>query len=77
MNPNQIRLIRTADQSEGINLFKGRLIQLTDEHDLVRSLVDIGIPITVLTPKNNFRQISPVVGEDIWIQCPYESIEVF
>ena len=77
VNPNQIKLIRTADHAAGENIFKGRLIQLTDEHDLVRSLVNIGIPITVLTSKINFKQISPAVGEEVWIQCPPESIEIF
>ena len=77
VNPNQIKLIKTVDQARGVNIFKGRLIQLTDEHDLVRSLVDIGIPITVLTPKKVFKQVLPAVGEDICIQCPPESIDVF
>ena len=77
VNPTQIKMGTTANQVTGENSFKGRLIQLTDEHDLVRSLVDIGIPITVLIPRNDFIQSSPVVGEDVWIQCPLESIEVF
>jgi hypothetical protein len=59
------------------NTFKGKLIQLTDEELRVRALVDVGIPLSVLIPKPVFRDQRLGMGEEVWLTCPAEGIEVF
>lgn len=77
IDPGAVKIShRESDISEE-NTFKGRLIQLTDEQGRVRALVDVGIPLSVLIPKEMFRRKQLAMGEEIWLTCPVESIEVF
>ena len=59
------------------NSFKGTLVQLADEQTRVRALVDIGIPMSVLIPKQVFKSLHLQLGEKVWLYCPEESIDVF
>ncbi|MDB9822991.1 ATP-binding cassette domain-containing protein [Deltaproteobacteria bacterium] len=77
INPGAI--IITRDSNNNIskeNIFKGKLIQLTDEKSRVRALVDIGIPLSVLIPKELIRELDLGLGEDVWITCLPESFEI-
>jgi hypothetical protein len=52
-------------------------MQLTDEQRRVRALVDIGIPLSVLIPKQVMSDLNLVLGEDVWISCLSEGFEIF
>ncbi|MBT8407901.1 MAG: ABC transporter ATP-binding protein [Deltaproteobacteria bacterium] len=56
------------------NTFCGKLIQLTDERNRVRALVDVGIPLSVLIPKEEFVNMRLGPGEPVCLTCPTESI---
>jgi hypothetical protein len=68
----------TLDEGEAIteNTFCGKLIQLTDERNRVRALVDVGIPLSVLIPKEQFKTMCLSPGEAICLTCPTESIQI-
>lgn len=76
INPSAVEMGRGPNESHKDNCFKGRLVQLTDEQDRVRALVDVGIPISILISKERFRTMSIAMGESIWLTCPPQSIEV-
>ena len=76
VNPQMIKMFPDRDVSSGDNGFVGRLIQLTDEGDDVRALVDIGIPISILLGKEEYKQSQILTGEQVALVCPPESIEV-
>ena len=76
VNPKMIKMFPARDVSSGDNGFVGRIIQLTDEGDDVRALVDIGIPISVLLGKEEYKQSKILTGEKVALVCPPESIEV-
>jgi tungstate transport system ATP-binding protein len=59
------------------NAFQGRLVQLSDEQSRVRALVDVGMLLNVLVPRQVFKGMDVGVGDDVWITCPTECIEVF
>jgi len=59
------------------NSFKGTLLQLTNEQSKVRALVDVGIPLSVLVPKEVFKSLHLDLGEEVRLYCPEESIDVF
>jgi tungstate transport system ATP-binding protein len=58
------------------NTFCGRLIQLTDEQSRIRALVDVGIPLSVLIPKEQFKNMCLSPGEAVCLTCPIESIKL-
>jgi tungstate transport system ATP-binding protein len=58
------------------NTFCGKLIQLTDERSRVRALVDVGIPLSVLIPKEQFENMCLSPGEPVCLTCPTESIKI-
>jgi tungstate transport system ATP-binding protein len=76
IDPRAVKLNQKGSPSK-TNNFKGTLIQLADEKTSVRALVDIGIPLIVLIPKQVFKSLHLQLGEKVWLYCPEESIDVF
>ena len=77
IDPIGAKISLKGEGSPEENTLRGKLIQLTDERRRVRALVDVGIPLSVLIPKEDFREQRLEMGEDVWLTCPVESIEVF
>lgn len=59
------------------NTVKGKIIQLNEERIHVRALVDAGLPLNVLIPKESFNRHDMGIGDDVWVTCPVESIDIF
>ncbi|MDH3345289.1 MAG: ATP-binding cassette domain-containing protein [Desulfobacteraceae bacterium] len=59
------------------NTVKGKIIQLNEERIHVRALVDAGVPLNVLIPKESFNRQDMGIGDDVWVTCPVESIDIF
>ena len=59
------------------NIVKGKIIQLNEERIHVRALVDAGLPLNVLIPKESFNRHDMGIGDDVWVTCPVESIDIF
>jgi tungstate transport system ATP-binding protein len=76
INPNTIQVSQTADDPPPPNSFKGRLLQLSDEKNKVRALVDIGLPLCVLISKEDLAAMSLDMGSTVWLTCPPDSIEI-
>ena len=77
IKPNQIKIRPFFKNPSEINTYKGRLLQLTHEKNCVRALVDVGIPLSVLIPHEDFATMPLQLGEDVWLTCPPESIGFF
>jgi len=77
IDPKAVKLNHKGSGPSMYNSFKGTLIQLTDEQTRVRALVDIGIPMSVLIPKEVFKSLHLNLGEKVRLYCPKESIDVF
>jgi hypothetical protein len=58
-----------------VNL-KGVLVQLTDEQHHVRIVCDIGIPLNILLPKEEFREKILHVGEEVDVNFSTEAIRI-
>ena len=76
IDPKAILVSQTAGDPPPENSFKGRLLQLTDEKNKVRALVDVGLPLCVLISKKDLAAMSLGVGSSIWLTCPPDSIEI-
>ena len=77
IDPDSVKILTTERDLPSENTLPGRVIQFTDGKDTVRVLVDVGIPLSVLIPKTEFRQLDATVGDEVWLVCPRSSITVF
>jgi tungstate transport system ATP-binding protein len=77
VKPIAIKISKRDPVASSENLFRGRLVQLTDERKRVRALVDIGIPLNVLIPKDAMGNMRLVIGEEVCLSWPMDAIEFF
>jgi tungstate transport system ATP-binding protein len=77
IDPKAVKLNQKRSSPSMHNSFQGTLIQLADEQTRVRALVDMGIPMSVLISKEVFKSLHLDLGEEVWLYCPEESIDVF
>ena len=77
IDPERINIWREEGDRSSKNTFTGRLIQLTDENSRVRALMDVGIMLSVLIPKERLDDLDIRIGMRLWVGCPEQSIEVF
>jgi len=77
IDPSAVKISQNQGNASLENTFQGKLIQLTDQQSRVRVLVDVGIPLSVLMPKEMFGSLGLGMGDDVWLTCPQQSIQVF
>ena len=77
IDPTMLRISKGISNTSEDNTFKGTLIQLSSEQGKVRALVDVGIPLSVLIPKEELEDLQLSVDENVFLTCPEEGIEVF
>ena len=77
IDPERINIWREEGDRSSKNTFTGRLIQLTDENSRVRALMDVGVMLSVLIPKERLDDLEIRIGMRLWVGCPEQSIEVF
>lgn len=77
LDPERIKIRQGDGDRSSKNAFTGRLIQLTDENSRVRALLDVGIMLSALIPKERLDDLDIRIGMRVWVRCPEESIEVF
>jgi tungstate transport system ATP-binding protein len=70
IDPVGVKINRNAES--GYNI-KGKVIQLTDEKDYVRALIDIGVPLSIIVNRADL----PGIGEEVLLVFDPERIEVF
>lgn len=77
INPLKIKIIKNGGSysAGGRTFLTGRLMQLTSEGEMVRVLVDAGIPLSLIVEKRNDSLLGLMVGETVYIECTEESIE--
>jgi len=77
IDPLKIKILNHQNHDPAKNIFKGRIVQLTDEADFIRSICDIGIPLNILLPKEELKDTRFFIGGEVEIYCPEEDIRVF
>ncbi len=76
VDPKMAKVWPAQDDAAGDNGFIGQVVQLTDEGDDVRVLIDIGVPISVLLEKKAYKQTPILTGDRVVVVCPPESIKI-
>ncbi len=76
IDPLKIALFAPQEAVEHENLFQGRLIELAQEHTLVRAVVHVGVPLYILLPGKVLKQKGLTVGDPVAVFCPPEAVHV-
>ena len=77
IDPLQIKLLRDPDIRFEKNIFKGRIIQLTEEPGGVRATIDAGIQVHVFLPRHQIQEKPIHIGDDAGIQFSAEAVLIF
>jgi tungstate transport system ATP-binding protein len=54
----------------------GRLIQMVEDGDCVRLMVDVGVPLTIILSSRAYRDLALRIGDTVAIYCPAEALAV-
>lgn len=74
--PDRISISRSNNNSKE-NTLKGKIIQLNEEQTRIRVLVDAGVPLNVLIPKESFSRLDTGIGDEVRVSFPAEHINIF
>jgi molybdopterin-binding protein len=76
VNPQDIILSKSAVLSSARNVFKGRIIDISDLGTLVRLKVDIGKPFTVQITKRSFSEMALNLNSEVFIAFKASSVQI-
>ena len=77
INPLDIRLFRDSDIGLEKDIFKGRVIQLTEETGRMRATIDAGIQVHAILPEYQARERDLYIGDDVGIRFPLKAVRIF
>jgi molybdopterin-binding protein len=76
INPQDIILSKTAVESSARNVFKGKIIEITDVDSLVKLKVNVGKPFIVQITKRSFNEMGLCLNAEVFITFKASSIQV-
>jgi tungstate transport system ATP-binding protein len=76
IDPMLVEVSPVQDPPPSDKEFVGQVVQLNDEGDKVRALIDIGIPISVLLLRKAYKEAPFLTGDQVLVVCPPESVEI-
>jgi tungstate transport system ATP-binding protein len=77
IDPAGVKIFKVKDYAESGYKVKGKVIQLTDEKEYIRALVDIGVPLNIIIERNDYKADLHGIGEEVLLAFAPEKIEVF
>lgn len=75
VHPGAIRLAE-SDRAPASEIFTARLIELSEDHDAVRALIDIGIQLTMILDTAYYQRIKPCIGDHLKIYFNTEWVDI-
>ncbi|WP_373498149.1 ABC transporter ATP-binding protein [Desulfococcus sp.] len=77
VHPEQIVIVPHGEAPPaGEGVFTGRIVQITDQSDGIRVVVDIGIHLSVLMRREAYASLGLRVGVQIGVYCPAHGIRI-
>jgi len=76
IDPAKVMIFPDGEPVSGENIFVGRLVQMTYEHNGVRAIADIGVPLNILLSRKEVRDNRLCVGDELRISFPCDAAEV-
>ncbi len=76
LDPEKLSLSIPNEDPSRENSATGKVIQVGEEKENIRILIDLGIPVTLMTSKQAYRSQQPLVGDRVEVRFPPDSIQV-
>ncbi|NQU12987.1 MAG: ABC transporter ATP-binding protein [Desulfobacteraceae bacterium] len=76
IDPAKVMIFPDGEPVFGENTFVGRLVQMIYEHNGVRAIADIGVPLNILLSRKEVRDNRLCVGDELRISFPSDAAEV-
>jgi tungstate transport system ATP-binding protein len=76
INPQDIIVSKTAVDSSARNVFKGRIIEITDLNSLVKLKVDVGKTFTAQITKRSFNELDLCLNAQVFITFKASNVQV-
>ena len=54
----------------------GRVIQIVEDGDGIRLVVDVGVPLAVILSFRDYRALDPCIGDTVHVHCPLEALSL-
>jgi tungstate transport system ATP-binding protein len=77
ISPDGVKLLKIIDNDEANQTVKGKVIQLTDEKEYIRVLIDIGVPLSIIMERKVNTTDLPCIGEEVLLAFDPEKVKVF
>lgn len=77
LSPQDIILSMAFVESSARNVFKGKIVEISDLGSLVKLTVDVGKPFLVQITKRSFNQLGLNLGSEVYIAFKASSVQVF
>jgi tungstate transport system ATP-binding protein len=76
IDPEKLMLSKPVEDPPNENSAVGKVIQVGEEKDNIRIVVDFGILITLITSRQAYQAQKPLVGDRVAVIFPPDSIQV-
>jgi molybdopterin-binding protein len=77
VNPRDIILCKTLLETSARNVFKGRIVEISDLGDIVKLKVDVGKEFSVLITHRSFNDMKLSLSDEVYIGFKASSVQVF
>ena len=77
VNPQDIIICQEPLHSSARNVFKGKIIEISDQDNLVKLKVDVGRVFSVQITKRSFNEMALTLGSEVCIVFKASSVNVF
>ncbi|MGD9330404.1 MAG: ABC transporter ATP-binding protein [Desulfobacterales bacterium] len=74
INPHRVIVSAVDPHRPAWESCRGRVIQLLEDHDGVRLMLDIGVPLAIVLPSPIYRALNPRIGDMLQVQCPPDAL---
>ena len=76
INPRDIILSKKPLESSARNMFKGKIMEISDSGAVVSLKVDVGKPFTVQITKRSFEEMGLNLGSEVYIAFKASSVQI-
>ena len=76
IDPEKLMLSEPSEAPPKEHSAVGKVIQVGEEKDNIRILIDLGIPVTIITSRQAYQTQQPLVGDRVKVHFPLDSIQV-
>ena len=75
-DPEKLMFSKPNEDPLKENSAVGKVLQVGEEKENIRILIDLGIPVTLITSKQAYKTQQPLVGDRVEVIFPTDSIQV-